>query len=166
MVLPLVLSSQKPEVQGLSFIGAGISSTNVDVGSSSRQGFTMSVAFANLYLDISSNFAVGEGSELDFSSSSTYESDRMRWSAMSIGYAIELRKNKSLERIAIIPALAFGWTNKIYQDPLGFETYFVGESKVQPAFNIKCSYQIAQNFGMMVGVGTFENFTFSLLYTI
>tara|TARA_B110000902_G_C14188335_1_gene543191 strand:+ start:750 stop:1241 length:492 start_codon:yes stop_codon:yes gene_type:complete len=146
-------NSQKLDPQ--SFVGLGLS---VIEGESV---FSMDFAVDGYYMGFASNYAVGDGIELNYSTGSTYATDLSKVSVLNFGYFIPLS-----EEIMVAPILGYGWSSPIYQDPLGFDTYFYGASEGAVNLGVKATYIINETVGFMVGLGTFENFQACLLVRI
>tara|TARA_R110002050_G_scaffold294665_2_gene452670 strand:- start:834 stop:1325 length:492 start_codon:yes stop_codon:yes gene_type:complete len=146
-------NSQKLDPQ--SFVGFGLSVIE------GQSAFSMDFAIDGYYMGFASNYAVGDGTELNYSSDSTYATDLSKVSIINFGYFIPLS-----EEIMIAPILGYGWSNQIYQDPVGFNTYFYGTGTSMINLGVKATYIVNETVGFMVGLGTFENFQACLLVRI
>lgn len=148
------------ENKPLYFMGAGFGVFSGDTRESSAVGLNLNFALANVYMDFSSNFSTGDGEELDYSSSQTYESDKLQVNLINFGYAIRLNK------VSIIPVMGYGWTRKIYQDPVAFDTYFYGDSEGK--FNIGAIgvFEAFKGGGFYAGVGSFEVFKAGVYFSL
>jgi hypothetical protein len=136
----------------------GITNFSLDTKLSSNNGINVGLTIKHLYLDFSSNMAKGSGSYLDFSSQSTYNSDKVRSSIINIGYNIF-----PLKIWSITPIVGYGYTNDIYEDQISWDTYFYGKAKSHINFGIVTKIYI-KDIGIFVGKGTLEDFKIGLSY--
>src|SRR5690606_440168 len=120
---------------GFSF-GAGVSVFSEDAKESSNVGAYLSFSINKVYFSIASNFAKGKGEELDYSSSETYNSNKVVLGLLNFGYIFEINK------FNIIPVLGYGWSREIYEDPIAFDTYFYGDSETHFNAGVKGRYLI------------------------
>ena len=134
------------------FIGVGVSTIK------QQTSWSIDFAYDGYYMGFSSNYATGDGTELNYASDSTYATDSSNVSVLNFGYFIPLSKT-----ISIAPILGYGSTSTIFQDPVGFNTYFYGETKGAVNLGVKATYIIDNSVGFMIGVGTFENLQASLV---
>ena len=134
------------------FMGIGLSTVD------QQTAVSMDFAIDGYYMGFASNYATGDGTELNYSTASTYATDLSQVSVLNFGYFIPLSK-----AISVAPILGYGWSSPIYQDPVGFDTYFYGASDGAVNLGVKATYIIDDSVGFMIGVGTFENFQACLL---
>ena len=134
------------------FVGLGVSTIN------KQPSLSLDFAFDGYYMGFSSNYATGDGTELNYSSDSTYATDISNVSVLNFGYFIPLSKT-----ISIAPILGYGSTSTIFQDPVGFNTYFYGATEVAVNLGVKATYIVDDSVGVMIGIGTFENLQASLV---
>jgi hypothetical protein len=145
---------------GLSYgqfdVSIGGSMYNSDV---SMVGINFGMSYDHFYFDLSSNMAVGKGEELDFSSSYSYSTDKAWIGLMNIGYNIYIN-NKWF----ITPIIGYGQSKYIYQDPIGWDTYYYGDANHHFNIGISTKFFIDDNIGLMIGGGSFERFKAALCY--
>lgn len=108
---------------------------------------------------MSSNFASGEGVELDFQSSQTYESSKLLIGSMNIGYAAINYKG-----FALIPSIGIVFTQKIYQDPILFDSYYMEKESTLLNYGMIIKYYFNDNIGVLIGVGNLEMTKISICY--
>lgn len=147
-------SANSQKLYPQSFGGFGLSMID------GQSAFSMDFAIDGYYMGFASNYATGDGTELNYSTSSTYATDLSKVSVLNFGYFIPLSKN-----VMVAPILGYGWSSPIYQDPVGFDTYFYGSGESTVNLGIKATY-IMDNVGFMVGLGTFENFQACLIFKL
>lgn len=152
----IIGSAQSSEITGM--IGAGVSVFDAETKESSNAGVSLSFAISGFYIDLSSNFASGDGEELEFSSSQTYESDKLLVSVINFGYMVPVGE------IRITPVMGYGWTREIFQDPVGWNTYYYGDAEGHFNIGVKGMLLLDKNFGLYFGVGAFERFSGGLSF--
>ena len=154
VVLVTVLAFNLSNAQNSNtFVGLGFSLIDEE------PAVSFDVAVYGFYLGISSNYATGNGTELDFSSSYTRSTNKQSTSVINLGYFIPLTDN-----FAVAPIFGIGSSRDIYEDNLGFPTYFYGNSRTYYNLGVKVVMAVTNDIGFMAGVGTFENFQTSLIY--
>ena len=141
-------------------ISLGMTGFALDTKTSSKVGLNMGLTINHFYCDFSGNLATGKGEELDFSSSSTYKADKLSVGTINIGYNINVLPSRVWY---ITPLIGYGYAREIYEDPIGWDTYFYGENK--PYFNFGVITKVYINqIGIFGGIGVIENFKFGLAY--
>ena len=152
VILTIAMVALTLGMNAQTFIGVGVSTI--------KQQTSLSIDFAydGYYMGFSSNYATGDGTELNYATDSTYATDSSKVSVLNFGYFIPLSKT-----ISIAPILGYGSSSTIFQDPVGFNTYFYGETEGAVNLGVKATYIIDSSVGFMIGVGTFENLQASLV---
>ena len=152
--------NQKDEQQ--SFIdtsfGLGVSYFSEDVMEASNIALQLNFSISNIYLDLSSNFASGKGTELDFQSTETTQATKKLILLFNIGYALQYNK------LSIIPVMGYGRTMDIYEDPIAFDTYYYADPESNFNVGAKVSYDFFGNAGLTAGIGTFEKFNIAMWF--
>lgn len=141
-------------------ISLGMTGFALNTKSSSKIGFNMGLTINHFYCDFSNNFASGKGEELDFSSSNTYKADKLSVGIINVGYNINVFPSNTWY---ITPLIGYGYARDIYEDPVGFDTYFYGKTKSYFNFGVITKVYL-NKFGIFGGIGTFEKFKFGLAY--
>jgi len=142
----------------LSF-GVGASIYSIDTKESSNTGLNFALATGRFYMDISSNIETGKGEELYFSSDETYKTNKIQIYLLNIGYKIIPRKG-----ISIIPVIGCSLTRGIYQDPVGWDTFFYADYILHGNIGITGEIILFNNFGIYGGIGTFERYKIGAFY--
>jgi hypothetical protein len=102
--------------------------------------------------------ASGKGEELNFSSSSTYNANKLSVGVINFGYNI-LPSNIW----SVTPMIGYGYAREIYEDPIGWNTYFYGDTKAYINFAIITKIYV-DKIGIFIGTGVIEKFKFGLSY--
>jgi hypothetical protein len=139
-------------------LGLHMSKFNTETKNSPSTGFGFSLSFNRFYMDLASNFSSGKGEPLKFSSEHSYAANKCNVGVFNVGYIIPIR------RFSIIPYLGYGYSNEIFQDPVGWDTYYLGETKSDISVGLIGSIKIANHLRFQAGVGTFETFKVGLTY--
>lgn len=129
-----------------------------DSKKASNLGVGMSISYEKFYLDFAGNFAKGKGQYLDFSTSYSYPADKISFFVFNVGYILNINK------IHIIPLIGYGAAADIYEDPVGWDTYYIGRSTIFNA-GIIIGATIKDVIKVYAGTGTFENAKFGIAYT-
>lgn len=140
-------------------ISASVVKYNIDAGNVSDFGWGIGFQVKNFYLDLSINTANGKGEYLEFSSDRTYPIDKKQVGCINIGYNV-----LSSERFKIIPCIGWIWTSDIYQDPIGWDTYYTQLGKSYVNMGIIFKYYTGDHFGIVLGAGTIEQLKASICY--
>lgn len=148
LTIPIIALSQTTDLDVM--LGAGVSVFNADTKESYSAGISFSFAISGFYIDLASNFASGDGEELEFSSSQTYDSDKLLASVINFGYMIPLGNFR------ITPVIGYGWTKEIFQDPVGWDTYYYGDSEGRFNIGVKGMILFDEKVGLYFGVGCYE----------
>lgn len=135
--------------------GCGVSVFGIDTKKASNVGVNMSMSLNKIYCDFSFNGASGKGEQLDFSSSYTKPADKVNVGVFNVGYIISIKK---IKKLSLIPVIGWGYSNDIFEDPIGWDTYYYGP--VTSHFNIGAvgNVQLGKWVGLYVGCGTYEKF--------
>lgn len=139
----------------------GISNYSVDTKESTSVGFNFGFSYDFLYFDASSNFVSGKGEQLDFSSSSTYKTDKVNIVLINIGVNIYLVKSIW----SITPLIGYGTTSAIYEDPIGWDTYYYDDKRGYANFGIMSKLYLNE-LGIFIGTGTIENFKLGISFKV
>lgn len=158
MVLLFSMMISQAQV-GIFSIGVGASSFNVETEGSSNIGLGISLSVGRVYFDVASNLAHGKGEQLDFSSDYTYPTNKISAGVVNIGYIIPIKK------IHIIPTIGYGFSNRIYQDPIGWDTYYNGKSDGAINLGVIGSISLTDNIKLYAGAGTFERFKAGITFS-
>jgi hypothetical protein len=150
--------SQRLDVFDMSL---GVTVFSLDTKSSSNVGVNMGITIDNFYCDLSGNMSTGKGEYLDFSSSNTYSANKSNVSIFNVGYNIFILQSKNW---SITPIIGLGWISDIYQDPIGWETYFYGDTETYFNFGFISKIYI-DKVGVFAGMGILEKFKFGLSYS-
>lgn len=148
-VLLLTLSLNKTMAQFE--ISANVVKYGIDAGNVSDFGYGFGIQLKKVLIDVSFNTAKGKGDYLEFSSDRTYPIDKKMVGCINIGYNV-LPSNKYL----LMPTIGVAWTTIIYQDPIGWDTYYTqkGNDYVNLGLVFKC-YPY-EHLGLSIGIGTVE----------
>ena len=141
-------------------MGGGVSYFPIDTKDASNVGFNIMFTINKIYCDISSNGASGDGEELDFSSSYTRPANKLNVGVFNVGYIISVKK------VSIIPMVGYGWSNEIYQDPIGWDTYYYGKATGHFNIGVAGNVQLSKMVGLYVGVGNYERFKAGLSFQL
>lgn len=155
MMLVLTLTSFSQ-----SDVSLGVVGFSLDTKLSSEIGLNMGVSINHFYCDLSGNMATGKGEELDFSSSSTYNANKLSVGVINVGYNIYILPTHLW---SVTPMIGYAWGREIYEDPIGWNTYFYGDTKSYVNFGLITKVYI-DKVGIFVGTGVIENFKFGLSY--
>ena len=139
-------------------MGLGTSITGLEVGSASPVGVIWEMEIVNVYIGFASNLAAGKGEYLEFSSSQTSKSDKQSWYAINFGYNFPIKKGWSF-----LPKLGFIITQDIWQDPVGWDTYYKKTDKTVPQVGVDIRKTI-DNMYFKVGIASTELASLSLGY--
>jgi len=140
-------------------ISLGVVKYNIDAGNVSDLGIGFGIQVKNFYFDFSMNTATGSGEYLEFSSDRTYPVDKKIVECINIGYNVLPSKN-----FKIIPCIGYIWTQNIYQDPIGWDTYYTESGNSYVNFGLIVKYYIGNHIGLTLGGGTIEQFKSSICY--
>lgn len=141
-------------------IGGGLARYSVDTKNSSDYGLSIAISYNGFYLDFGGNMSTGKGEYLEFSSGETYTLDKISVTAFNFGYIIPVWKVFS-----VCPVIGLGMTSKIYQDPIGWDTYFTRKDKTYGNIGGALYAKLADNTSIKLGFGTFEKFNAGILWT-
>ena len=140
-------------------MGLGLSVINLESGTSSQLGFSFDINYDWFYMSMAFNGARGTGEQLDFRSSETYMSDRVSWYLVDVGYNIYFNNNNSW----VTPFVGLIFTSNIYQDPIGWDTYFMDDEICTPSVGILFTQRFDKVL-LSIGTGTSEIFKLSVGY--
>ena len=157
--IALFFTSQSQGLNSVT-IGAGISSFPIETYSSSNIGFSCNFSINKVYFDLASNFAAGEGEELKYSTSQTYLTNKLSVGVINVGYIITSKK------ASIIPYIGYGWNSSIYQDNLGFSSYYYGAARNKFNFGIIGKILVYKQMSIYAGVGNYERFKAGLSFQL
>lgn len=130
-----------------------------DAKDASNLGIGISLSLKKFYLDFAGNFASGKGEYLDFSSSYSYPADKISLIVFNLGYIVNIKN------FDIIPQLGLGYANEIYQDPVGWNTYYLKRSSGILNAGVLVSAKVHNNWRIYGGIGTFENAKLGIAYS-
>lgn len=155
IALLVLMVSQKSLSQGVDF-SVGVSAYNSDVN---NVGVNIGFSYNHFYMDFSSNITAGKGEELNYRTSSTYKTNKISIVVLSGGYNIYVTDNWS-----ITPVLGVVSKQDIFQDPVGWDTFFYGNTEYIVNLGLHTKVYLADHFGFIVGGGTYENFKACMVY--
>jgi len=141
-------------------LSLGVTGFSLDTKLSSKVGINLGVSINHFYCDLSSNMASGKGEELDFSSSSTYNANKLSVGVINVGYNFYILPSHMW---SVTPMIGYGYAREIYEDPIGWDTYFYGNTNSYINFAIITKVYI-DKVGIFVGTGVIEKFKFGLSY--
>ena len=141
-------------------IGLGMSATHIDAGNASCCGLKVELDYDYIHLDVATNMATGKGDQLDFTSDRTYTLAKKKWASVNLGYNIKFLKDGCIKYI-ITPKIGFIKISEILQDPIGWDTFCMGESETKPQVAIDFGFR-AKQILIKLGVGTTEYFSMSI----
>ena len=142
--------------KNISSFGIGYSYTNLDVGSASQGGVNFEIDYKKFHLDFAGNGAKGKGEYLDFESYKTIKADKQKWFSFSLGYNWAIFKGFS---ITTKSGLVF--LRDIWEDPIGWDTYFEKNGGVNMQVGIDLKYMF-DKFYIKLGSGTTEVYKVSI----
>lgn len=135
-----------------SSLGLYVGVFNEDTKESSKLGLGFSGSLYNLYFDYVSNYAFGKGEELYYATSQTCDSQKVQVSLINLGYRINVKW------AYFIPTIGFGWRKHIYQDPVGWDTYYYGDTKIKFNPGLIAGIKLQSATSIFIGTGLFEIF--------
>lgn len=140
-------------------MGLTVNKYNVNTLEASGMGYGLIMSFNNIYIDFSSNFASGEGEYLEFASSRTYKLNKLSTLAFNFGYIANYKS------VALIPFIGYGSIGEIYQDPIGWDTYYIVRKS---RFNAGLIGRVlvSDKIAFQAGYGIFEGIKFGISYNI
>jgi hypothetical protein len=138
--------------------GLYVTSFNQDTKKASKMGIGISLSMNKFYMDFSGNFATGKGEYLAFNSQYTYPADKVNILVFNIGYIL------SVKSFNIIPFIGVGISSDIYQDPVGWDTYFMDEGVNNVSIGIIGAINLSPNVRIQAGVGNYELFKAGISY--
>lgn len=147
------------QLQQKLMMGLTANKFNVDAENASNMGYGFIMSFNKIYFDFTGNFANGEGEYLEFSSSSTYAADKVSIIVMNFGYIINFKK------AAIIPIIGWGRTGDIYQDPIGWDTYFI-KSKSHINIGLIGLLNVNEKVAIQAGYGLFDGIKIGISFKV
>lgn len=150
LIFIMVLLSVKVQGQNIFSIGAYGTVFNQDTKNASRIGIGSSFTLFNIYIDFSSNLAKGKGEYLNYSSSYTTSANKKAVSVFNVGYVFSFKKLKA------IPLVGVGYVSNIYEDPLLFDSYYLGDKFAKLNVGFVLAYPILDFIDVTVGGGIFE----------
>jgi hypothetical protein len=134
-------------------VGIGLDNYSIETREASNLGIDVSLGFYGVYLGFSSNLATGDGEHLEFSSDQTFDAKKVRIYSYNIGYMIHVK------RFHFVPIIGLVTTENIYQDPIGWDTYYFGEAAYDVSFSGRVFFDISQGINIYAGAGTKETFS-------
>ena len=136
---------QKPRF-GLGF-GISIASTKY-----SQLGISVSSLIGSVFFDVNITTDRGKGQPLKFQSSKTYkQSNSTYWASLNIGYMINIS-----EQINIVPNVGYYSTSDIYNDPIGWNTWFTKPNGSGVSIGTNLLITTTHMFAS-IGLNTFEH---------
>ena len=78
---------------------------------------------------------------------------------MNLGY-----NYSPIDDLVITPLIGFGLVSDIFQDPIGFDTFFYANEETKFNLGIGLHYYPFDNIGFIAKAGTFENLGFGVIY--
>lgn len=151
-------------------IGLGLSISNIDAKKGSNCGLRFDLDYNKIHMDIAGNMADGNGDYLKFTSTGTYSLSKKLWSAFNFGYSFRLKKEGIIKYI-ITPKCGIVYIKEILEDSTGTKnigvaeipvtTHCFGEKKTRCQVGVDLGL-LMNNFLFKVGVGSIENFSFSI----
>ena len=137
----------------------GASLVNIETGSASNVGVMVGFNMWNFYMDFGFNGAGGKGEQLDFHSSRSYSTNIINWYSINAGYTFFLLNGD----FWITPTVGGVFSRGIYQDPIGWDTWFYTDEEFIPAAGLLVTYKTNEIY-FTVGTGTTEIFKLSIGY--
>ena len=138
-------------------VGLTINKFNVDTKSASNIGGGITLSVKKIYLDCSGNFASGKGEYLNYQSNKTYKLNKISAVVVNLGYII------NLEKFAFIPVIGYGSKGDIYEDPVGWNTYFI-DRKAHINLGLIGRIIVDKNIIIQLGFSSFEGAKFGISY--
>lgn len=132
---------------------------NVDTKNASSIGYGFIMSYNKVYMDFAGNLASGKGEYLDFSSSSTYNINKVSAMVFNLGYIIKYKK------VALIPIIGYGSKGDIYQDPIGWDTYYI-KRKSEINVGVIGRINVSERTAIHLGYGVFDGFKFGISYNL
>jgi hypothetical protein len=142
------INNMKPNKQDE--ISFGLSFTNVEAFKSNSTGLSIGYDYDWFHVDFATNFATGEGDELEFESSETYKEDKRSWYILNFGMNIQ-----PIENVILTPKIGYVSIKDIYTDPIGTDTYFMEHYKTKFNLGVIVKYT-TNNITLRVGTGIVE----------
>jgi hypothetical protein len=124
----------------------------------SSVGIGFSGSINRFYYDIASNLASGQGEYLNFSSSYSYSANKISVSVFNVGYIFKY------SRFGTIPFIGWGSSSEIFQDPIGWNTYFQANHKDHINLGIIGFADLEPQVRFQLGFGSFEKFKVGFSY--
>jgi hypothetical protein len=132
---------------------------NVDTKNSSNMGYGFIMSYNKIYIDLAGNFASGKGEYLEFSSGSTYQVKKVSALAFNFGYIVKYKK------VALIPVIGYGSIGDIYQDPVGWDTYYIVRKSHINA-GVIGRINVGERIAIHAGYGVFDGVKFGISYNL
>lgn len=161
-IVLLTLINATPVVSQISVtpvtVGVYVNGFNKDTKGASNIGGGITLSFNKFYMDFAGNFASGKGEFLEFNSQYTYPADKINVVVFNAGYII------SIKSFFIVPFLGVGISSEIYQDPVGWDTYYMGDRESTISIGLIGCVNLSPHIRLQAGVGNFEKFKAGLAY--
>lgn len=123
---------------------------NTDTKNASNFGVGFSFNVFGVHIDFSSNYAKGKGEFLDYSSSYTTRANKKNVQVFNVGYSFSYKKFK------ITPIIGIGYISNIYEDPVLFDSYYLGDKITKYNYGLILSYSVSKYLDISLGGGAFE----------
>ncbi len=127
---------------------------------SGKTGVGAKIIVSRLYLDMSSNFATGDGLKKELSTSETYWLQKKHAGVLNAGYIFPFN------RFFVIPKIGVGWTFDILQTNKPTPSYYLYNEKDHINIGISGGYYLDDKLAVQAGFGTFERFNIGIHYFI
>ena len=154
LILSANLFAQEPSFA----MSGGMSVITENTYESSNIGLSIGFIFQQFYFDASFNNESGTGEYLEYSTDETYRTEKVSWYALNLGYNFYFNDNNTW----VTPTLGAGSLRKIYNDPVGFDTYFYGDEEMFACAGVILSQRLVDFVYVSAGINTFEMFKLQL----
>jgi len=160
LMLSVAQSQNSNEYKGIldTNTGTGIGISFFNEGSI---GLYVDFFISNIYFNISSNFNKGNGDYLVFHSSHTRLSEKLAITTWNIGYIVQTSRNTM-----IIPIIGMGTIFNIYNDTLGWNTWYRKRKETKVNIGLRGTLKISDYFSISCGIGTVDQFNFGFITNI
>lgn len=142
-------------------VSVGYTYFNPDMSKTTTSGINVGILSHRIYADLSGNMAMGNGIQMEYSSSGLYKSNKSDILICNIGYNVMGVR----ERFEIIPVVGISMISDIYQNTLLYN-YYYGEIKYSFNFGVVTRYLLTRRLGAMLGAGYKDIFKIGLFYKI
>lgn len=137
------------------YVSGGLSLYNINTN---RAGMSIGFGFNKAHLDVSSNFASGEGEQLNFQSNQSYLTEKISMSVINFGYYVAV-----IDELQILPIIGVYSKRDIAQDPIAFETWFFTNEKLGLNAGLGAQYFFGENVGVLAKVGLMERYRLAIV---